>query len=91
MSRPLKPQVDVFDALANPIRRRMLEMLKTGPHGVTQLAEAFEISIPAVSQHLRVLRQTGLVTHDKRGHGRLYRLNRDGLADAAAWVRRLAG
>lgn len=58
---------DVFSALANPVRRTLLEALRDGPRAAGDLAGAFELSRPAVSEHLAVLRGAGLVREEPRG------------------------
>ncbi|QBI18443.1 ArsR family transcriptional regulator [Egibacter rhizosphaerae] len=83
-----------FAALGDPVRRRILELLAEGeqPVGtlVVTLAAEHPISQPAVSQHLRVLRDAGLVTVRAYGTRRLYDLDRDGLREAATWLAGLA-
>jgi DNA-binding transcriptional ArsR family regulator len=77
---------DVFDALANPIRREILSQLKTGPKPVNQLAAPFDRGRPAISEHLKVLRDAGLVTDEVRGRERYYHLRAAPLEEAAAWL-----
>lgn len=84
MSRP--PSDDVFRAIADPTRRALLDGLCAGEQPVTRLAAAFEMSLPAVSQHLRVLREVGLVSEHRAGRQRLYRLEPAPLRDVAEWV-----
>ena len=62
-----------FDALGDPTRRRTFELLRTGPQPVGALAEQLPVSRPAVSQHLRVLKEAGLVRDEQVGARRLYR------------------
>ncbi len=69
----------VLDALGDATRRRILESLKSGPRSVGELAEGLPVSRPAVSQHLRVLKEAGLVTDRKEGTRRLYRVAPAGL------------
>jgi DNA-binding transcriptional ArsR family regulator len=64
----------VFKAIAHPTRRRILALLSESEHSVKQLTETFDISQPAVSQHLRELRDAGLVASEKRGVEQQYRL-----------------
>jgi DNA-binding transcriptional ArsR family regulator len=80
-SRPL-------DALGDPTRRAIFERLAEGPQRVGELAREFPISRPAVSQHLRVLKEAGLVIDRPDGQGRLYQLNPDGLAAVRAYFDR---
>jgi DNA-binding transcriptional ArsR family regulator len=67
-------------ALADPTRRNVFERLVEGPRSVADLAEDFPVSRPAVSQHLRVLKEAGLVVDRRAGARRVYHLNPDGLA-----------
>ena len=71
---------DVMDALGDPTRRAVLELLREGERPVGELAERLPVSRPAVSQHLRVLRGAGLVTERRDGTRRLYRVDPEGLA-----------
>ncbi len=70
-----------FDALGDPTRRSIFERLRGGPRSVGQLAEGLPVSRPAVSQHLRVLKQAGLVSDRKDGTRRVYRVDPDGLLE----------
>jgi DNA-binding transcriptional ArsR family regulator len=67
-------------ALADPTRRSVFERLSSGPRAVAEQAEGFPVSRPAVSQHLRVLKEAGLVVDRRSGTRRVYQLNPDGLA-----------
>ena len=69
-----------MDALGDPTRRKLVEYLRLGPCSVTELISIVSISQPAVSQHLRVLREAHLVNMEKRGQQRIYHLNPVGLA-----------
>jgi DNA-binding transcriptional ArsR family regulator len=84
----------VFEALGEPVRRRILELLADGERPVGPLVAALRsltpISQPAVSQHLRVLLDAGLVSVRAAGTRRLYALDTDGLNAARAWFDRLA-
>ena len=80
------PRADVFGAIASPVRRRLLDALVGGPVRVHDLASAFTISRPAVSQHLRVLRQAGLVAEKRVGKERQYTLNPAPLRQVDAWL-----
>ena len=79
---------EVFSALADPTRRKILETLSEGDASVTELAEPFQMSLPAISKHLRILEDAGLVIREKEG--RIHRMHLDGkpLKDAAAWLDR---
>jgi DNA-binding transcriptional ArsR family regulator len=70
----------VLDALGDPTRRQIFESLKAGPRSVGELAGGLPVSRPAVSQHLRVLKDAGLVNDRKEGTRRLYRIDPGGLA-----------
>ena len=79
--------VDVFRAIADPTRRELLALVAEGERPVRQLASTFAMSRPAVSQHLRILLDAGLVTERKVGRERYYRLNADPLREISLWVR----
>jgi DNA-binding transcriptional ArsR family regulator len=81
--------ISVLDALGDPTRRRLLERLRQGSCSVTELISIVPISQPAVSQHLRVLRETRLVRVEKRGQQRIYHLNPAGLAELRLYVENL--
>lgn len=80
------PAVDVFAALSNPVRRRILELLLKEPATVNALAGRFKLHRPAVSEHLQVLRRARLVRDVKRGRERHYHLEPKRLADAQRWL-----
>lgn len=82
--------VDPFDALADSVRRDLLRALASGPARVVDLAARHPISRPAVSKHLRVLAEAGLVTVEDRGRERHYALARAGLAPVRALLDELA-
>jgi DNA-binding transcriptional ArsR family regulator len=76
MLRPLPSPV--FDALGNPVRRQILERLATGPMSVGNLAAEFTVSRPAISRHLAVLKDAGLVVHRSEGTRNVYALDPKG-------------
>lgn len=76
----------VFDALGEPVRRRILELLQDGPTPVGKLAEQLPVGRPAVSKHLRVLGNAGLITRRSAGTRNLYALAPGGLAVAQQWL-----
>jgi DNA-binding transcriptional ArsR family regulator len=80
--------VDGWTALGDPTRRAIVGYLADRPRAVGELARKMPISRPAVSQHLRVLKEAGLVTDEPAGTRRIYRLNPDGLADLRAQLDR---
>jgi DNA-binding transcriptional ArsR family regulator len=73
-------------ALADPTRRRLLRLVGDRPRKAGELAEAFPVSRPAVSKHLRVLREAGLVEAEPSGRARVYRLTPGGLSEVRRWV-----
>jgi DNA-binding transcriptional ArsR family regulator len=75
-----------FDALGDPMRRRIVERLRRGPMPVGALAAELPVGRPAVSKHLRVLEGAGLVEHQSVGTRNLYALAPDGLAELQQWV-----
>ncbi|XCM28426.1 metalloregulator ArsR/SmtB family transcription factor [Streptomyces parvus] len=83
--------MDSFVALADPVRRDLLRALVPGPARVVDLAARYPISRPAVSKHLRVLTEAGLVTAEDRGRERHYALARPGLAPVRDLLDELAG
>ena len=80
------PDGDVFGALANPVRRELLEVLRDGPQAAGELANRFALSRPAVSEHLAVLRTARLVTEEARGRHRYYHLAAEPLAEVGDWL-----
>jgi DNA-binding transcriptional ArsR family regulator len=76
----------VFEAVAEPTRRAMLDVLSAGERSVTELVGRFEVTQPAISHHLRILREAGLVKTRKAGRQRLYRLQGRPLRQIYDWV-----
>src|SRR5919202_6152290 len=85
MSRPAA-SADIFQAIADPTRRALLDRLRDGEQPVKQLAEPFNMSLPAISQHLQILCEAGLVQVRKAGRQRLYRLNPEPLKEVSDWI-----
>jgi DNA-binding transcriptional ArsR family regulator len=77
-----------FAALADPTRRAVFERLATGPRAVGELAEGMPVSRPAVSQHLKVLKDAGLVSDHAEGARRVYQIDPAGLGQMRAWLDR---
>jgi DNA-binding transcriptional ArsR family regulator len=75
-----------FSALADPTRRAILARLVSGQASVTELAEPFEMSMPAVSKHLKVLERAGLIARGREAQWRPCRLEAGPLKDAADWL-----
>jgi DNA-binding transcriptional ArsR family regulator len=73
--------VEVFEAIAQPKRREILRLLAAGELSAGEVAARFDVTQPAISQHLKVLRETGLVTERREGTRRLYSVRSEGLAD----------
>jgi len=82
---------DPFDALGDANRRAIVELLRTGDRSVRQLADELPISRPAVSRHLRLLKQAGLVTDRAAGNRRLYRLHDEGIAALREYLEQVWG
>lgn len=78
--------MDSFTALADPTRRRIVEMLGAGDRAAGDIAAQFTLSAPAISQHLKALREAGLVRVEVRGQRRIYSLDPAGLAAMDAWI-----
>ncbi|WP_186419519.1 metalloregulator ArsR/SmtB family transcription factor [Bosea sp. CS1GBMeth4] len=83
--------MDRFTALADPTRRRIVEMLGMGAMAAGEISARFEMSAPAISQHLKVLKEAGLVSVEVSGQRRIYRLDPGGLDAFEAWVRQVRG
>ena len=81
--------MDTFTALADPTRRRIIESLAAGETSFGELADQFEMSRPAVSQHLKVLRDAGIVASRPDAQRRIYRLNDESLEEVDAWIRKV--
>jgi DNA-binding transcriptional ArsR family regulator len=78
--------MDAFTALADPTRRRIIEALAAGESSFGDLADRFEMSRPAVSQHLKVLKEAGIVASRPDAQRRIYRLNDVSLDEIEAWL-----
>jgi DNA-binding transcriptional ArsR family regulator len=76
----------IFAALADPTRRAVLERVAASPRTVGEIAAGLPVSRPAVSQHLKVLKDAGLVTDEARGTSRVYRLDPQGLGPLRRWL-----
>jgi DNA-binding transcriptional ArsR family regulator len=76
----------VFGALSDPTRRAIVARLSGGETALTRLAEPFDMSLAAVSKHVRVLIAAGLVAQEKRGRTRYCRLEREPLQEAGTWI-----
>lgn len=86
MANALRAPIDAFAALGDPTRRLIFEQLARQPRAVGRLAADLPVSRPAVSQHLRVLKEAGLVTETADGARRIYRLDPRGIAAMRDWL-----
>jgi DNA-binding transcriptional ArsR family regulator len=77
-----------LNALGDPTRRLIFNKLRAGACSVATLSEGLPVSRPAVSQHLKILKEAGLVTDEALGVRRIYRVDREGLADLRTWLDR---
>jgi DNA-binding transcriptional ArsR family regulator len=83
--------MDIFYALADPTRRKILELLASqGQLTASQIYENFAISPPAISQHLKVLREAQLVKMEKRAQQRIYQINPEAMLELEDWSKELA-
>lgn len=82
---------DPFDALGDPNRRALLELLRAGDRSVRELSDELPISRPAVSRHLRLLKEAGLVEDRAEGTRRLYRLQEEGVETVRAYLEQVWG
>jgi DNA-binding transcriptional ArsR family regulator len=85
------PSGDPFEALGDPNRRAIVELLGSRDRSVQELADALPISRPAVSRHLRLLKAAGLVAEEPRGTRRVYRLQDEGMEAVRAYLERVWG
>lgn len=81
----------IFAALADPTRRRIVEMLSRGALASGDIAARFSMSAPAVSQHLKVLKEAKLVRTEQDGQRRIYHVDPAGFADIQAWLGTMEG
>ncbi len=80
--------MSAFEALADPTRRRIVELVSDGERSAGEIADAFAISRPGVSKHLRVLREQGVIQARGEGTRRLYSLASEGLSEVDEWLHR---
>jgi DNA-binding transcriptional ArsR family regulator len=88
MNKMQSDQLDmVFSALANPVRRDILgKLMEEGSMNVGELSQSHSISAPAISRHLKVLEETGLIRHEKQTQYRVYSLNMEGFAETFKYI-----
>ena len=89
--RNQEPAGDPFEALGDPNRREILRLLSGGDKPVREIADAMTISRPAVSRHLRVLKDAGMVTEQARGTQRIYHLQERGMHAVQSYLERIWG
>ena len=82
----MAPSDRIFLALANPVRRELLQILTRHRLSAGELSDRFELSRPAVAEHLKVLREAGLVADEPQGRRRIYRLTAEPLAELGEWL-----
>ena len=87
MQDALSPALDaVFSALADPTRRAILSMLLEDDMAVTDVAEPFQMSLAAISKHLQILAEAGLISQEKRGRVKWCKLEPDAMREASIWM-----
>ncbi len=77
-----------FAALSDPIRRAIVSQLCEGPRSVSELSQPFEIALPSLLKHVRVLEESGLISSEKTGRVRTCRIERRALQETEAWIHR---
>jgi DNA-binding transcriptional ArsR family regulator len=87
----VEPAGDPFDALGDPHRRAIVELLRNGERSVREIADELPVSRPAVSRHLKLLTNAGLVAAEPRGTRRLYRLQDEGVEAVRAYLEQVWG
>jgi len=80
------PTTDPFGAIANPVRREILDLLRESSLTAGEIAGRFDLGRPAISEHLQVLRLAGLVVEEVQGRHRVYHLEGPGLAEVSDWL-----
>lgn len=75
-----------FGALSHPIRRGILARLSTGEASVAELAKPFKVSAPAITKHMKILEEAGLLSRKKEGRAHRCRLERERMKEAEAWI-----
>lgn len=83
--------MDTFTALAEPTRRTILEMLaKEGQLSASTISDHFTVSPPAISQHLKILREANLVTVEKKAQQRMYEINPEPITELEGWIKKMS-
>ncbi len=78
--------MDIYEALADPTRREIIALLAAGERSAGEISGRFEIAGPSVSRHLKVLRESGLISYERRATSRLYRLETESLEHVRQWM-----
>ncbi len=82
--------MDIFSALADPTRRKIMELIaENGQLSATEISDKFEMTPPAISQHLKILREANLVQMEKRAQQHIYRINPQAMLELEGWARQL--
>lgn len=84
--KKLRMRRDVFQAIADPVRREIIEILSEEPLNLNAIAEQFDISRPAISRHIKILNECGLVAIEQQGRERFCIIKPDTLAEIANWI-----
>lgn len=82
---------DVFIAIAHPVRRQILDALAQGSLTTNEIAQPFDVSRSAISQHLTILIETGLVSREKQGRKQVYQVQPDNLNEIYQWLQKFEG
>ncbi|GJL56987.1 MAG: transcriptional regulator [Nitrospirales bacterium] len=82
----MEVKTDIFHAVADPHRRQLLDLLRTGEKPAGELVEHFDLTFPGISQHLKVLKNAGLVKTRRQGRYHYYRVNPSPLRDIHEWI-----
>jgi len=77
---------NIFQALADPTRRAVIQRLSSGSASTSELAEPFDMALPSFMQHMKVLENSGLVTSEKVGRVRTWQIKQDQLVEAESWI-----
>lgn len=84
--------MDIYEALAEPRRRQIIELIALrGSLTATDISDNFQISPPAISQHLKILREAKLVDMEKRAQSRIYTINTESLDELSDWINKMKG
>ena len=85
----LESRRDVFQAIADPTRRQIIELISNDPMNLNAIAEKFDVSRPAISQHIKILIECGIIEVEKRGRERYCKIQSNSLIPAFLWIEHL--